>query len=418
MDQSPRCAVVGAGFIGLCTALELLESGAAVTLIDRDAPGRGASFGNAGFIASESVDPLGTADTIRRAMGLLRDPHGALSVPPGNWQNSLPWMLRMALSARAERVKPARVALSALLKNAAPAWKQLLAREGLSGHLLDVHYLRIWEKPEGEAAAKAEAAFYREWGIAAEFADRAQMAALEPALAATIHHAVVLPHAHRVSDPFVLCQALFDVFLQRGGQWLQQNVSSVLPQEQGVAVNGQRYDRAVVCAGAYSADLLRPLGVRIPLMAERGYHLNLPHVRGLLRGPVCSAERNIFINPLDGGLRVVGFSELGGTQLPPKPERFGSLRHHVSALLPQTTAQLGQASEWMGMRPTLPDSLPIIDTHPNHPQLGFAFGHQHVGVTLAAFTGHLMAAQLLGRGTAIDLAPYRATRFPFTGSFQ
>ena len=422
MDQSsnsnPHCAVIGAGFIGLCTALELLERGVSVTLIDRDRPGYGASFGNAGFIASESVDPLGTPDTIRRAMGLLRDPHGALSVPRGNWHRSLPWMVRMAWSAKTERLQPARTALSALLKNAAPAWKHLLAREGLSGHLIDVHYLRVWEKAEGETAARAEAAFYREWGIAAEFADRAQLAALEPALAATIHHAVVLPQAHRVSDPYLLCQALFEAFVQRGGQWLQKAVNTVVPQGNGVAVNGHRYDRAVVCAGAHSADLLRPLGVRIPLMAERGYHLNLPQVRGLLNGPVCSADRNVFINPLDGGLRVVGFSELGGTQLPPNPARFGSLRHHLGALLPQTTAQLPRASEWMGMRPTLPDSLPIIDTHPQQPQLAFAFGHQHIGVTLAAHTGQLIAAKLLGEPSALDLTPYRVTRFPFTGSFQ
>ena len=126
----------------------------------------------------------------------------------------------------------------------------------------------------------------------------------------------------------------------------------------------------------------------------------------------------MFINPLDGGLRVVGFSELGGTQLPPKPARFASLRHHVSAMLPQTAPQLAQASEWMGMRPSLPDSLPVIDTHPHRPQIGFACGHQHVGVTLAAVTGQLMAAKLLQQPTSIDLAPYAVTRFPLVGAFH
>ena len=418
MTQSPHCAVVGAGFIGLCTALELLERGCSVTLLDKGLPGEGASQGNAGFIASESVDPLGTISTLRRAPSLLLDKHGALSVPAGNLHRSLPWMLRFGLASRNAKVAPARVALSALLQQATPSWKDLLARQGLSGHLLDVHYLRVWEKASGVDAAKAEAAFYREWGIDAHFIDHAEMAKLEPALAATIHHAVVLPQAHRVSDPLQLCQALFAAFQARGGQWRQQSVDQIQPFGQGVAINGQPYDRAVVCAGAYSAQLLRPLGVNLPLMAERGYHLNLSNVHGVLHGPVCSADRNVFINPLDGGMRVVGFSELGGTALPAKPQRFDSLRHHMQALLPQVSTTGPRVTEWMGMRPTLPDSLPVIDTHPRFPHLGFAFGHQHVGVTLAACTGQLMANKLLGHTTSVDLSPYRISRFPFTGSLQ
>ena len=418
MAHPTHCAVVGAGFIGLTTALELQSHGCTVTLMDRQTPGLGASFGNAGFIASESVDPLGTPATIRRAPSLLMDPNGALSVPAGNWHNSLPWMLRMALSARAAQVQAGRKALSAVLQQAAPAWKRLLAREGLSGHLLDVHYMRVWERADGLAAAQAEAGFYREWGMEAEVVQGDRLAALEPALAQTIHHAVMLPHAHRVSDPYQLCLALFDRFVAQGGQFVQQAVDAIAPTAAGVGINGQDYDRAVVCTGAHSANLLRPFGVRLPLMAERGYHLNMPNVRGLLRGPICSAERNVFINPLDGGLRVVGFSELGGTQLPPKPARFASLRHHISALLPQTKPKVDQASEWMGMRPTLPDSLPVIDTHPQHPQIAFAFGHQHLGVTLAAVSAQLVCAKLLQQPAGIDLAPYAVTRFPLTGSFQ
>lgn len=418
MASSSHCAVVGAGFIGLCTALELLERGCHVTLIDRGLPGQGASQGNAGFIATESVDPLGTMGTLLRAPRLLLDKHGALSVPAGYLHRSLPWMLRFGLASRPARVEPVRQALSALLTQAAPRWKDLLARQGLSGHLLDVHYLRVWEKSQGVAAAQAEAAFYRSWGLDAHFADHKTMAALEPALAETIHHAVVLPKAHRISDPLQLCQALFEAFLERGGRWIQQPVTALHPDEQGVGIHDQRYDRAVVCAGAHSAKLLAPMGLHLPLMAERGYHLHLGHVHGILNGPVCSAERNVFLNPLDAGLRVVGFSELGGTDLPAKPQRFDSLRHHLQALLPQLESRTTNTTQWMGMRPTLPDSLPVIDTHPHYPHLGFAFGHQHVGVTLAACTGQLMANKLLGHATAVDLAPYSVSRFPFTGALQ
>lgn len=415
MESSNRYAVVGAGIIGLCTALELLRHGNHVTLIEQSTPGLGATYGNAGFIATELIEPLANAENIRNAWSLLKDPHGALSVPAKNWQHSVPWMIRFALSARQSSVEKGRQALANLLGSAVPAWQGLLGREGLSEHLRQTHYLRVWETPEGTGDARAEQDFYRDWGIDARFVDSEQVAALEPALRGRINHAVLLPHAHRVSDPYHLSQMLLQRFIEHAGVLLQEQVLSLRPVASQVELSTNAaihtFDKAIVCTGAHSAKLLQQLGIRVPLMAERGYHLNLPGVQALLNGPICSAERNVFISPLQTSLRIVGFSELGGLKLPPNPARYQTLRHHLASLLPQTQPHLPQAGQWMGMRPTLPDSLPVIDRHPEHPQIGFAFGHQHAGLTLAAITGELICDHMSGVNGRFDLDAYRVTRF-------
>lgn len=414
--KSPNSyAVVGAGLVGLCTALELLHRGCQVTLFEQGAPGKGASYGNAGFIASELIDPLATGQNIRNAWSMLKDPHGPLALPIKNLQQSLPWMARFALSAREKNVAKGRKALANLLRPAVPAWQNLLSREGLSQHLRQTHYMRVWENAQGVGAARAEQDFYCAWGIGAQFADSEQVAALEPALRGRINHAILLPDAHRVGDPYLLSEALFKRFIERGGVLRQEQVHSLRPVDSQVelvsASTMHTFSNAIVCGGAHSSALLATLGIRVPLMAERGYHLNLAQVHGLINGPICSAERNVFISPLDGGLRIVGFSELGGVHLPANPARYATLRHHLGALLPQTQPHLEQAGEWMGMRPTLPDSLPVIDTHPDYPQIGFAFGHQHAGLTLAAITGKLISDHMTHTNDNFDLGAYGVTRF-------
>lgn len=415
MESPNQYAVIGAGIIGLCTALEQLRRGTQVTLFEQGAPGMGATYGNAGFIATELIEPLANAENIRNAWSLLRDPHGALAVPTKNWKQSLPWMVRFALSARQNSVKKGREALAKLMTLAVPAWKDLLRREGLTEHLVPTHYLRIWEQATGAEAARAEQNFYTAWGIDAQFADSERVVELEPALRGRVNHAVLLPYAHRVSDPYHLSQALLKRFIAHGGVLLQEEVLALRPvaNQVEVSTNGRArtFNNAIVCTGAHSGQLLQKLGIHVPLMAERGYHLNLPSVQGLVNGPICSAERNVFISPLRTGLRIVGFSELGGLNLPANPSRYQTLRHHLGSLLPQTQAHLNQAGEWMGMRPTLPDSLPVIDTHPNHPQIGFAFGHQHAGLTLAAITAKLISDHMSGAKSGFDLNAYRVTRF-------
>lgn len=417
MTQQSTCAIIGGGVVGLCTAIELQKRGFRTTIIDGGNLKSAASYGNAGFLVEEGIDPLSTVANIRKGLSLLSAKHGALAIPARTWHHSLPWLLKFITQAQIKHVQHNQHALNFLLKQAASTWRDLLAECGLSSHLVRTAYLRVWESSEGIAAARAEQAFYQQWDITAELIDHATISQIAPALAQTITHAILLPHAHRVRDPHSLCQALRQHLTDTGTTFIADHINAVLPSEHGIQLHGiqanHHFDYVIIAAGSQSHFLSKTVGYAVPLIAERGYHLNLTGQTDLVSVPFCSAERNVFVNPLQNGLRITGFSELAAHGLPPIAQRFASLRHHLAALMPNTHHVLDDAEHWMGERPTLPDSLPVIGTHPTQPRIGFAFGHQHLGLTLAAVTAKLLAEKMSSQQTAHSqqLHAYRIERF-------
>ncbi|MDM8347298.1 FAD-dependent oxidoreductase [Pseudomonas sp. sp1636] len=408
-------AVVGAGVVGLCTALQAQRQGYRVTLIDRDAPGQGASFGNAGYLATELIDPLSSGKTLRGALAMLLDPHGPLALPLGYLHRSLPWLLRFVAAARPAQVARSRDGLLALNRAALPAWRRCLADIGASQQLRQSGYLLVWESAGRLEEARAHARYLQQWGVHSELVDAARVAQLEPALAGTVKHALYFPEACQVREPYELCRQLFAAFEARGGCFVQQAVEHLSADAQQVRVQiagtALSVDRAVICAGAWSKKLLQGTGIEVPLEAERGYHLSLDSPVIRLNRPIGSAERRFVISPLDSGLRAVGFTELGGLRLKPIRRRGKTLRRHSQALIPALADPSLQTSEWMGHRPTLPDSLPVIDRHPQHARLLFAFGNQHLGLTQAAISAELVVSLMAGETPPIDLRPYRVDRF-------
>lgn len=412
--RKPSYAVIGTGLIGLCAALELQKRGADLTLIDHNEPGTGASYGNAGFLAEEAVEPLATAANIRKGFAMLFQRHGALAIPASGWPSSIPWLLKFIRQASANHVQHNRSALDFLLKKAAPSWEKCLSESGLTHHLIKTPYLRVWEHAGGLNSARAEQRFYRQWGIDAKLINRQQVAEIEPSLSRTVNHAVMLAHAHRVRDPYRLSLALLQKSVDAGAAVLRDKIERIDPVSGKVSLVSRRqhytFDKVVVAAGVNSSRLTATLGLDVPMIAERGYHLNLSGHTDYLTHPICSAERNVFISPLENGLRTTGFSELSAHGLPAINKRFDSLKHHLSSLIPATAQAVRTADTWMGERPTLPDSLPVIGIHPEHPHIGFAFGHQHLGLTLAAATAQLLADALHNMPDP-QLKNYRITRF-------
>lgn len=410
----PDVVVVGAGLIGLTSALKLCQEGLRVLVIDRDEPGKGASFGNAGYLATELVNPLSTPDTLRRAPGLLLDPHGPLALPPRYLPALMPWLLRFTLAARKKNVDQSQRALAALNARAVGAWQRCLDGIGARDELIASGYLMVWEKRNALEQARRHQAQLNEYGIATELLDADAVQARDSGLSRSIHHALLFPNAHQVSDPYRVVQRLVDAFKKAGGEIDRESVENVAVTHEGVTITTDQRrieaGRVVIATGAWSSRLAEQLGLKVPLEGESGHHLTLTDRAGALRQPVGSAERNVVMTPMTCGLRVVGFSELGGLALKPNPKRSRTLKHHVSALLSDNHG-VDQARDWMGFRPTLPDSLPVIGQHPRHSQVHFAFGHQHLGLTQAAITAELVADQMMGRAADIDLTPFRVDRF-------
>ncbi|UTD57396.1 NAD(P)/FAD-dependent oxidoreductase [Halomonas sp. MS1] len=412
--RHPDVVVIGAGLIGMTTALKLQQEGARVRVVDRDEPGKGASFGNAGYLATELVDPLSTPEILRKAPELLLNPHGPLALPPRYLPHLLPWLLRFVMAARKPDVYKGRQALTALNSHSLAAWKRCLAGIGAQDELISSGYLMVWENARALEQACRHRDKLEKYAIEAILLDAGAVQARDSGLNPNIHHALLFPNAHQVSDPYRVLQRLVEAFENAGGDIVQEDVEQIGVTREGIAIRSYQRtseaQRVVIATGAWSAKLAEQLDLKIPLEAESGHSLTITNRKNALRQPVGSAERNIVMTPMQCGLRVVGFSELGGLALTPNPKRSQTLKHHASALLSDDHG-VGQACDWMGFRPTLPDSLPVIGRHPKYPQVQFAFGHQHLGVTQAAITAELIADQLAGRPSDINLAPFRAGRF-------
>ncbi|MCR9964426.1 NAD(P)/FAD-dependent oxidoreductase [Vibrio antiquarius] len=417
-NNKPTVAVVGAGVVGLCTALEAQRHGLQVTLLDKGLPGEGASFGNAGYLATELIDPLATKKTLSAAPRMWLDPKGPLALPWKYLPQALPWLARFVRSASSARVEASRQALYQLNQAAVPAWQRCLADIGAEEYLVPSGYLLVWESENKLDEAKTHAAYLAQWDIESVLLQGAQLREKEPELAETVSHALFFPNACRVKDPYLLSKQLFAVFQARGGCFEQTEVSEILPQENAVGVvtatSQNKFEHVVLCTGAWGKPLLEQTGISVPLEAERGYHLTIETAdmeTPPLHHPIGSAERKFVMSPLVSGLRVVGITEIGGLRLPEFARRFNVLRHHSRQLLPRLNNPALKVSKWMGHRPTLADSLPVIDQHPRHPRLLFAFGNQHLGLTQAAISAELVISLLRQVEPEFDVKPYRVDRF-------
>lgn len=414
VPPSPDVIIAGAGLIGMTSALKLQQLGYRVRVMDRSEPGRGASFGNAGYLATELIDPLSTPETLCKAPRLLIDPHGPLSLPPRYLPTIAPWLVRFALAARRHSVDSGRTALAALNASSVAAWQRCLGSIGAADELIASGYLTVWEKPGGLGQAREKQRKLRQYGIESEILGHEEVHRRDPGLSQAIQHALLFPNAYQVSDPYRVVQRLVAAFRQAGGEIVEASVEDIRVIDDGVVVTSDRGEvnakHVIVALGAWSRQLASKLELDMPLETERGHHLTLSGRLGALRQPIGSAERNVVMTPMQCGLRIVGFSELGGLFLPPSAKRYRTLKHHAAALLADGSG-LENADEWMGFRPTLPDSLPVIGKHPKHSQVQFAFGHQHLGLTQAAITAELNADILMNKTPQIDIHPFRPDRF-------
>lgn len=407
-------AVAGGGVVGLACAFALAETGRSVVLFDPE-PGRGASWGNAGGITPGWVAPLATPATLRALPSMLTDPLSPLAIRPSYVPRLLPWLLRFALAAR--RAEEVSRALAALTLSSMDDWADLCARTGTSSLMRSQGLLYAYASRDSRDAAESAHAFRRARGARLEEFDTGALRRFAPMLAERYVHAVYAPDAGHFVDPGALCDGIAAAFLAKGGRIERVRVDDVVPEPSELIVRtttGEwRADRFVLCAGAFSKPLAARLGARVPLDVERGYHAMLPAPGLELPAQMIDGEGKYALTSMAGGLRLAGTVEFAGLDAPPDWRRAERLIANAKTLLPGLNAE--GASFWMGFRPSLPDGLPVLGPAPADPRAIFAFGHAHLGVTLAAITARIVAALIEGRPPGVDLGPYRADRFRMWG---
>jgi D-amino-acid dehydrogenase len=413
-ENKSHVAVIGAGIIGVCSALFLRRDGYEVTLIDRQGPGEGASFGNGSVIGEDQVLPVATPGILGRVPKMLFDPLGPLAVRWGYLPNIAPWLLRFVRASSPARVERISIALDALLDGAIDAYMPLLDMAGARDMIRRSGWVGPYETEAGFRRFEPMLAVLRRRGVNFEVLTAEELRQLEPNLAPIFARGIFYPDVSYSVNNFRMVQVLAEAFQRAGGRWQEAEVTGFEigpegPRALRTAAGSLPVDRVVVAAGAWSKKLTAQLGSRPPLETERGYHLTIPEPGVMPRMPVYSTERGIVTTPLETGLRVAGTVELGGLDADPNWARAEVLRHHAKRWYPGLND--AGASRWMGFRPSMPDSLPVIGHCPRFGNVVFAFGHGHCGLAMGAATGWLVADLTAGREPAIDMSPYRADRF-------
>lgn len=418
-QQSPsngrnRVLVVGAGIVGTCCALWLQRLGFAVTLLDRNAPGSGCSAGNAGILHSGSVLPLATAGILRRVPRMLLDPDGPLVVRWRYGASLMPWFARFASHARASEVARISHILCVLLRQAPAATRALVDEAGAVHLLRDQGELYVFQGETAAATTAAKVGYYQSHGIKVIELGAAELRERVPALSATYRHGCYLPDSAFTIDPRALTVALAERFLTRGGTLAQGDVIDI-QREEGGAVSAKTSDTTLSCdhlviaAGAFSRRLASRAGTDVPLEALRGYHLELPARGAELYGPLIDGDVNFGVIPMAGGHRLAGTIEFAGLDAPPNWHRATMLLAMARKMLP--TLDGTGAAQWMGHRPGLPDSLPMIGPLPHWPNVWCCFGHGTLGLTTAAVSGKALAEAMAGLQPSLDLSSFRVERF-------
>ncbi|MDC7712752.1 FAD-dependent oxidoreductase [Vogesella sp. LYT5W] len=408
--------VVGAGIVGIATALQLRLAGCRVTLLDRGEPAMETSYGNAGAFAVSDIIPLAEPGVLRKVPGWMFDPLGPLALRWRYLPSLTPWLLRFLAASRPSKVAELTNQLNALLSRVNADYAPLIERAGLT-HMWRRHGNLTLYRSEAEFRA-AEPAWNtkRAHGVAWRKLDRAALATTAPQIADEWQVAVEVPQWSHVDDPYTFSRGLFDAFIREGGSFIQDEVLATAS-EAGRIVgvdteNSGRLaaDGVVIACGVWSDRFSQQHHCRIPLESERGYHVTLPHAGVALHHFIqCASESFVILPMANGGLRLAGTVELAHRDAPPNWERAHILVDRARRIVGDFDTRDMQV--WMGNRPSVPDTIPVIGPAPDCPGLYFATGHGHLGLTLAATTGALLTEQICALTPSMDTGAYRPGRF-------
>ncbi len=406
-----RIAVIGAGIIGASIATWLIDSGQEVTVFEREPDGLPASVGNAALIALPEIAPIASPGSLMAVPGWLLDPLGPLTVRWTDVPALMPWLLAFLAAATPAHGVKARAALSMLMRTALADHEAIARMAGIDGHLRQTGYVSVHDSAASVAAALREAAQVKavlghDYEAISVDAARKLVPQLEGAFAGAVYQ----PGYWAVSNPMTLLRA-HQGHIAGKARLIAGAVSRLVQRDGSIdvvlsdGVTGQ-FDKVVVAGGVWSRELVRGLGLRVLLETERGYNTTYDDLNWNLAMPIGFADHGFVATPLVDGLRVGGAVELARPETAPNFGRAKAMRAKMRRYVPSLPEG---GREWMGRRPSTPDSLPVIGRHPGDPRIVFAFGHGHLGLTLSAVTARLVA-ELLGGGQP-DVAAFDIRRF-------
>jgi D-amino-acid dehydrogenase len=409
-----KITIIGAGIVGVATAAYLRRDGHEVTIVDMRPPGEYCSFGNAGILSPGSCVPLATPGIHWKVPGYLADPMGPLMIRWGYLPKAAPWLLRFLAASRPQRVEQIADALRPLLRQTFDAYEPLVQHAGVSDLVRRTGYVVAYEKRASYNGDTIAWKLRRDRGVIVEELDDAGIKKLVPQLTGHYEVGLYLPEQGFVANPERLTKSLAAQFEKDGGTIMRREVRDIevgADGPQALLTDGGRIpvETLVICAGSHSNEFTAKLGDRVPLEAERGYHVTFSDPGFTLPMPIFMPEHKYFVTPMEMGLRIAGQTEFAGIHAEPDYARADILAKHMQRIFPGISN--ADATKWMGRRPSMPDSLPVIGRATRFANAYYAFGHGHVGLCSGAPTGRIIADLIAERPPAIDVTPYRPSRF-------
>lgn len=409
-----EAAVIGAGIVGACCAGWLQQKGIAVTLVERNAPGEATSFGNAGSLSPSAVLPVAMPGMLRQVPGWLLDPLGPLTIRWSYLPRALPWLVRFLRRANAPSMWDTANSLRPLLRPLFECYAPLLARAGAQDLIRRDGIIYLYDSEASFRASKRAEDMRRKLGAVLEDLDAADIQSRVPGLSSAFKWGTYAPENGFTTNPARLARAIADSVVAGGGSLIKAEASDIAPQRDGKVVvrtsAGEIVaDAVVVAAGAWSHRLAARVGDRIPLETQRGYHVTVENP-GVQPGRMVNwVLPRVYATPMEMGMRFAGTVEIAGLEAPPNWARADALLRLGKRLYPDMN--ISQVSRWMGHRPCLPDSMPVVGPSPRAANVFYAFGHGHVGMCGAPGTGRTIAELVAGETPQIDITPLRPERF-------
>ena len=413
LKSKSSVGVIGAGIQGVCIALSLVKKGFEVTLIDHSNPGKdSASYGNAGHISPYASVPINRPDILVDVPSMLLSSTGPLALKWNYVPKMVPWFIKFIKNCTKKKMMHTAKYMHQILDLALPAYDELFEEIDVSKLVESKGIIYFWTNKDLKSR-ELEINIRNKLGVKQQLLTQHEIHDLEPHIKKIYHGGVLYSNARHARNPKKILLKLFDLFLKKGGHFKKQNVQTISFSSDNKPIiktesSSYTFDKAVVACGAFSKKLTDQVNEKIPLDTERGYHVHFKGYDHLLSRPVIFLNRGFGITPMEQGLRVVGTVEFGGLDNPASKKRILNLVNSAKYLFPELSIH---QDEWLGFRPTLPDFLPVIGPSKNYKNLFYSFGHHHLGWTLGAISGKIIAGMIAEEKTNLDLLPYNSIRF-------
>ena len=414
MHPDKNIAVIGAGVIGLCSAFHLIRQGYKVTIISCDSLDDTTACGSAGAIAMAQIMPVSVPGLALQVPGWLLDPLGPLSIRPAYLPQLLPWLVKFMLAGNRKQVEASTCALASLLSLARDDHFEMIRDIGAQALLRKNGCLWLYHSERSRDKDARAWALRKHYGINFSAVDNAQIREREPALGAGAHCGYFIPGWCHYVDPQALLSSLGDYLRGAGVTFIDDTITGFEFEEErpvtalGAKGNRVSFDACLIAAGARSTQLSAQLGNRFPLETERGYNTTLPHT-GLDIKTYLTFEEHFVLTPMTGGMRIGGAAEFAGLDAAPNYARSQALVRLARRYLPDLNEEGG--TQWMGHRPSTPDSRPVIGRSTRFSNVFYGFGHGHIGLTLGPTTGRLLSQLISGKAPQISLSPFAIDRY-------